>query len=249
MQTYRSMTHQRRIFFGLTLLLLFVFASCSKEDALEQHYATGGQEYYPLRVGTQIIYDVIYYYYDDFGKKTDTSEYQIKEVVESALVNEAGDTIYRIERYRRDSINQKWSIVDVCQASIDYLGAYKTVDNLRYLKLAFPVGKETHWQQALFIDSLTFYQSHYELSGIVDYQMKTRKSAYSEVGEPMEINGHYFPETVSVLHHDYSTMISRDLEQEIYAKNVGLIYRHHAVWRKVNNQLKGYEEVYSYAGN
>ena len=122
--------------------LVFVF-SCSKNT--ETVTPDLGADYAGLEVGKYVIYDVDSITYDDFDGSIDTASYQIKETVDSKFTDLEGNDAFKIIRYRRDSENQSWSIIDVWNSKLTATNFQKTEENIKYVKLIFPANQGDNW--------------------------------------------------------------------------------------------------------
>ena len=211
MPTRRSQS----IIFSTTLLCLALFLLQCKKDSrvglLDMKY-----EYFPLEVGNWVIYQVDSITYNDFytPPRIDTIKTQFKEVVESIFRDNEDRLTYRIERYRRYADTVPWTIHNVFTANLTESTAEILDDNLRFIKLVFPVNKGKSWKGNSYIMA----------EGEISY-LKNWRYEYSAVDVPEIIDTLSFDSTLTVLQQDQENLIEKDFFQEKYAKNVGLIYK------------------------
>lgn len=193
-------------FFVLLLLCLFIL-SCSKNNTTETPYL--GYSYFPSNVGHYIIYEVDSTKKDGFTGVVTHNRYLIKEVVESIFTDNQGRPTLRIERYRKDSLfYPDWTIYNVWTANLTATTAERFENNIRYVKLTFPVENGKSWN-GNSMNTLT--EEDYEYTGI---------------HEPGTINGLTFDSITTVLQiNDTFNFVEPKYKLEQYAAGVGLIYR------------------------
>jgi hypothetical protein len=130
-------------------LLIFV-ASCKKDPTLTPDV---GYDYFPLTAGAYIIYDVDSTFYDDFylPVKITNTKFQLKEKVASLFYDNQNRLTARIERYVKfyDSITpysaMPWQLKNVWTANRTNTTAERVEENIRYVKLVFPLSLNTRW--------------------------------------------------------------------------------------------------------
>jgi len=182
-----------------------LIVSC-KKDHIEQPVDVG-YEYYPVKVGNWTIFNVDSIVYNDFTGKVDTFDYQIKEVIESDFTDNQGRKTQRLERYRRLNDTCQWIIQDVWYSNLTSTTAEKVEENVRYVKLIFPVKSNQEWNGNTYnyLDPETY--------------------TYSALYHPYDSINIHFDSTITVIHRDELNLILNDYAIEIFAKNVGLIYK------------------------
>ena len=185
---------------------------CCKKDQEETHTDIG-YNYFPVKPGKYVIYNVDSIVMNSFTKKVDSFYFQIKEVIESVYTDNAGRPTLRLERYRKDSSKTlpydqlKWVLKDVWSANRTNRAVEKVEENIRYVKLAFPVALNISWNG-----------NAYNTLDEWDYKIK-------EVNMPRTVGKISFDSTLSVLQRDAEDLIDKKYYREMYAKNVGLIYK------------------------
>jgi len=143
----------KHVFF---LVVLLCIAGCS-DDPVVSAYPDLTREYFPLKVGASITYQVDSIVFDDApgGNKLDTASFQLKEEVASINLSEQGDTVYYLHRFRRTDETQPWALADVWTASTTGTEALRTEENLTFLKLSFPLKYGKRWQPTSYINPET----------------------------------------------------------------------------------------------
>ncbi|MGD0711475.1 MAG: hypothetical protein ABR968_09895 [Bacteroidales bacterium] len=189
---------------SLLIILLIAYYSCKRETITPVDVGYG---YFPTNVGHWVLYQVDSTHYDSFshGKATHF-HYQIKELIQSTFLDLSNRTTQRIERYETmDTI--PIFLKDVWVSNLTNIDAEKVEENIRYIKLVFPVTGSQTWNG-----------NAYNTFEAQDYQ-------YANVNVPYTINGLSFDSTVTVIQDTVFNLIEDLNEYEIYAKHVGLIYK------------------------
>jgi hypothetical protein len=217
----------RKLIYIIIIFTVFFF-QCKEESDLPP--ADLGLNYFPVESGTYIIYDVDSVFYDDFTMQVDTFIFQVKEYIESDFIDNEGRTSQRIEKYYREKESDDWELIKVYFATRTENRAERVEENMRFIKLGFPVDFSNRWNgNALNTEDELEYE-------------------YTEIDVPYSINTLNFDSSLSVLHEEFVTLISEDYEAEVYARNVGLVYKKYVHVEKeitTGEIKKGYDYSYS----
>lgn len=214
-----------RIICFLTLGL--IFNSCKKEDVIIPFNPKEDFNYYPMNVGSYIEYDVEYIFWNDFDHTIDTSNYVLREFIESMVVNYTGDTLYRIERNTKDNSDSVWSVSRIWYSGYEDNFAFKVEENVKYVKLVVPVKENYKWEGNIFND------------------LESKSYSYIFIDRPMQLNNLSFSKCAKILQDDFETLINKDYEEEIFARNIGLIYKKQIHVDKTYNQITQQFEITS----
>ncbi len=206
------------------LLSIVVFQAC-KEDGSDQLEL--GYDYFPLEVGNYIVYKVDSTIYSAFAGTVDSSTVYLKELVESSFIDNEGRESYRIMLYFKSSLdsNVAWNEFKAYASTITDLRAEKVEDNLRFIKLAFPVRNDQTWDGHRFIDPAadTIFEANNALylgDWTYRYANVNEAANLSVYGSALE-----FDSTITVYERGDSNLIEYYAGKEVYAKNVGLVFR------------------------
>lgn len=153
------------------------------------------------------IYDIKEIEIDRPVGKFDTTRYQILEIIESEYIDDEGNNALRIERYKRDNENSTWIIKDVWSAGFISHSVYKTEENIKYIKLIFPVSEGKKWNG-----------NAYNIIGEQEYEI-------TEIDIPCSLTDLSFDSVLTVIQLNDTSLIDKKYMVEKYAKNVGLIYK------------------------
>lgn len=188
----------------IALLVLFFLVSC-KQDTKE---VTTDYAYYPLEVGRWYIYDVDVTRYNGSPIGSDSS-YQLKEEIVNPITVE-DETRYQLYRYYRKDDAQAWDDQPDSVWTVFRRGnqLVKVEDNVRKVKLSFPLEVGKTWDG-----------NSMNTLGSEIYEMTEVRRSFTIPGEK-----NYTP-SVTVIQSNESDLIQKDVRKEVFAENVGLIYR------------------------
>lgn len=177
------------------------FSSCKEKQGKAEDFS---YDYFPIEIGHYVTYDVHEIIYD---LNSSDETYQIKELIESEITDNLGRPSLRIERYKRATDADDWVIKDVWYSTRTPSNAEKIEENVRYVKMSFPVRTYQEWDGNLYnINSEWLYY-------------------YDSIGDSRTINGLEFDETVKVFQRENFNLIEEEEAYEIFAKDVGLVYK------------------------
>lgn len=188
----------------------FLF-SCNKKK--EEQFTDLGYEYYPITLGKYIVYDVDSTVYDDFSGDTTYYKFRVKEKIEETYTDNEGQPAYKLVRYVKwynplvIYDNMPWVIRDVWSLNKTTTAVEVVEENVRYIKLTFPVKEERTWKG----NSKNILQ---------DWDYKYLSIDKSEI-----INTLSFDNVLTVEQKDdkLKNMVHREYYVEKYAKGVGLV--------------------------
>ena len=187
----------------VVVISFLVFFSCKHEKDSPRDVGYG---YFPTNPGHWVLYAVDSTHYDSFAHTKTFYHYLIKELIESTFMDNQNRPTQRIERYETYDTLPTY-LKDVWVSNLTSTSAEKVEENIRYVKLIFPVA-----------DGQTWNGNAYNTLGQQDYK-------YDNVFAPYSINGLSFDSTVTVIQDKDTNMVTVKDESEIYAKNVGMIYK------------------------
>ncbi len=204
-----------RLIILASIILLF---SCKQNniEPIITNYDTG---YFPLEPGFYKVFKGKTIVIDDPSKIFDTTEYYIKELYSGLVTDALGDSVMRIERMVRKNKTDKWQMQSVWTALVSENIAFQTEDNVKYVKIRFPVQQGKIWDGNIYnridtsnvvIDESNYKQYRYE---IISFDM------------PNVIGDLAFERTLKIQNSYYLTLIDKIDNYELYAYGIGLVYR------------------------
>lgn len=182
-----------------------LFYSCSKEN--ETIDPDIGHDYSGLYLGNYIIYNVDSIYYDDFNDTVITTNYKIRELVAEAYTDLEGEEAFKINRYRKDHDTLNWVLIDVWNAKLTQRNFQKVEENVRFIKLIFPVSQGAIWNG-----------NSMNNEGEMSY-------SYESIDNPESIGGNALSLVLTVDQYEDINLIQEQLFEEKYAKGVGMVYK------------------------
>ncbi|MBW6478603.1 MAG: hypothetical protein K0B37_04175 [Bacteroidales bacterium] len=195
----------------IILLFSMVFSIYSCETS-EGEPAYLGTEYFGHAPGKWVIYNVDSTVYDDFLGEVFHYNYQVMEVNAGFYNDSEGDESMRLERFWRPGENDSWRIKNVWSSRILRSKALKTEENITYIKLAFPL-RSGQGVAGSSWDGNAFNNKPEQIYRLLSLH------------ETLELGGHNFDSTARVMQKDFVTLIGEELQYEIFARNIGMIYK------------------------
>lgn len=201
-------------------LLLFVvfFAHCKKT---EPNTVDLGKDYFPAEIGFWQEYQVDSITFSDFTNpvSVDTASYQIKEMIESSFLDLNLEENFRIEQFKKNS-STGYSIENIFSLKPTVTNMQKVENDLRYVKMVFPVTENKNWKGNLYIDV-----TDEPTLDFLNTEKYPWEYVYSSVNETLQIGTFTFDSCVTVIQIDEENLFEKKYSKEIYAKNVGLVYK------------------------
>lgn len=215
-------------FLFLALLVTVAVFSCRKPDEIKKA-ADPENNYFPLELGNYIIYDVDSTQWDDQRCVVLKKSHQMMYRVADTFTDVSGRPSYRIETFTRRWPDTTWARHRVLYATNTKEQTEFVETELRYIKLVYPVSANRTW--------------------LGNAKIKTGDSAlryfdgwnyrYTNVNVPYNSGDVIYNNTVTVEHVDVAennpetqpkSFASRTFGKEIYALNIGMIYREYYHW-------------------
>lgn len=191
----------------LCLLFITMIVSCTKENSSEVSSSYYFYEYFTNDSGMVRYYQADSIFWDANNQAAlDTISYEIKEVIAGNFIDNENELCQRIERYRKDS-NGNWIIWKVLSDKRSQFNAERYIDNIRYIKLKFPLNTNEKWNgNALNTSDAQYYQ-------------------ITNLHQADNINSLAFDSVCTVLQDDYIDATQQFYGMEKYATGIGMIYR------------------------
>lgn len=205
---------------GFIIISLFWLLSC--ETSLEI-VADAGLDYFPLKAGAYQIYSV-----DETQINQSIEQkfsYELKYQVIDSSLNLEGGYNYLIQRQKRDNSTLPWISIDAWTSRVADRQAIIKEGNTSYVKITFPTMEGLEWDGNSFND-LGGDQSCGENKDrpCDTYALKSLGNEFVIAG------GMTFPETLTIVQNENTDLIvKQDIRREVYAKDVGLIYKESVV--------------------
>ncbi len=200
----------------LVSAILILLCACG-ESYIDPADLDNGSDYFPVEQGHWVSYRLDSTVYDDFDNSVTTYSYTIKEEIGESFTDDEGNDAVRINRYTLDEGSGSWDLLNQWYLTIYDDKVEKVEENLRFIKMVFPVSSGRSWKGNAKIDP-----SIDGAASLEDWQYR-----YTDVGLSSDIEGQNFGPTLTVIQNDYGAdnLIQRIYAVEKYAKDVGLVYK------------------------
>lgn len=200
------MKQVKNIHILLAIMLLFML-SCSDDDSSAVSNGSLGYQYIPLKVGSELIYQVDSISYDEFRGSVDTTIYYLRELVEEEFVDLEGNISYLVGIYQRNSDTVSWiKQRNISKKVVDR--KYERLENNTLLiPLVFPLNETVTWD----VNALN--------------PMPEELYSYESIHESKQVNGVNYDSVLVVKQKDEMNLIERYFEEEKYAARIGLVQK------------------------
>jgi len=186
-----------------TVILLFFWISACQESSTTP---IDSYRYFPLELGSFIVYDVKQDVFAAGNSEPVTSAWQEKDQIESSTSNVDNVTDFIVSKYRRNSETDYWQKFDEYSIKSSPDKILTTIDNQTVFSFTFPVESYVKWNGNTY-NSLDVENCHYE-----------------NIDESVSFSGHLFENTVKVVERMDSSVINKHVGVKQYALGVGLVF-------------------------
>ncbi len=208
----------------LIILLVLALAACDRQIALPKPQGAEQYAYFPLEIGKYVVYavdSVVYDFSEAGGTALDSSRTLVREVVSDTLRDNTGRLLYQIERYERAGDTVAWTLRSITSAERSSTQAIRTENNLRFLKLIFPMDRRSEWDGNLWIDE----NREIEIAGERMRPFTNWQYEVDSIDIPGLIGQFAFDSVLVVTEADDNNVIERRFSRVKYAKHVGVVWR------------------------
>jgi hypothetical protein len=176
-----------------------------------------GFDYFPLKVGNFQIYEVVQT--DIVNNVATESIYELRAVVSDSAKNNNRSITYTIIREKRVNPSADWQPFETWSAKLANNKLIQNESNTLFVKLLFPPSLNLSWDGNEF--------NNLPDNGNLFNDSKSEKYIISDVSDITSLsNGYQVANTITVTQNVYNDIpTGKDQRSEIYAKNVGLVYK------------------------
>ena len=205
------------------LLVLLAIASCKSESTFEDFQVDQGYDYFPLEIGKYIDYQVDSVLYDTTGTGIviEESSYLVREQVVDTFRDNNNRLSYLVERFQRLSADEPWEFSGNKSVIPDNTQLEVIEDNLRFIKMVFPLRDGELWDGNLHIDPSTIVV----IKGEGVEMFKGWSYEIQSIGEAATINDQTYDDVVTITQAESENVIELRNSMEQYARGIGLVYR------------------------
>lgn len=202
--------------------MIYGLFSC-KQRMIEAPEIDFGYEYFPLSIGQSKIFRLDSIIFDPIvgGISVDTFSWLLKEEIVDTLRDGTGLLSYVVERSQKGVEDDDWVVDRVWTMSRTKTQAIRTEDNLRFIKMNFPLSENADWDANIFVDK----SLEVSVAGETLEIFKGWESKVLTIEEPFVLNEQVFDEVLAIQLADNENLIEYRYGVERYAKDIGLIYK------------------------
>lgn len=197
------------------VLISLLITSCQSNEVAK---SSDDSAYFPLRVGNSWIYNVeetaiVRTSCSDNG--VTVSNYELQALVTDSFPATDQGFLYVIERAKRLKVTDPWQALDTWTVQRMGNRIISNQSSIKYVKLILPLANGLVWNGNL-------YNNQKELNGLNEDNYKATLK-----GQPYtNATGITFNQTVTIIQNEeQSNIIYRDSRVEVYAYQVGLVYK------------------------
>ena len=185
----------------ILLFLLLALLGCEKTEISE----TSTDSYFPLKKNHAITYSVTETEYGILSGKTEKN-YFLKEVVGDSIGTYNQASVYKIERYKRNSTQDNWKIDSVWTAYNLPDKSIKVENNIAFVKLFYPLSTGSKWNGNLY------------------NQLPAENYLAKQINSNFGLSG-VSSEGFEIIQKQDSSAVTLQKKKEVYLKNVGMVYQ------------------------
>jgi hypothetical protein len=192
--------------FCLAVVGVLLLTGC-KTSLYEPDPDALGHRYFPLEVNSFRVYEVSETRY--LNDQASTTTYQVRERIDSVFTDLAKQEAYLMVRSRRASAAQPWVDDSVIVATRSLSDLRVSRHNVKVVQMIFPVRNGKSWNPNAF-----------NTAGEGEF-------TYKEVGVPYSYDSRSYEKTATVIQGDISNLIELDQREEVYAEDIGPVYKNY----------------------
>ena len=191
------------------LPIALLFAACDKSDAYQLPPVEKIVcQYFPLDSGAWRDFSVVEIKIDKPIALFDTQQYIVRERLGGIFIDNIGDTLRQIERFRRTNEGENWQRMNTWLAYINGTEVIQIEENTRIVKMQLPLAVGKQWNGNAYnrTDTLQKYQFRVD-----------------SIDCPAAVGRFLFDSVLTVSQKNELTAISKVLVAERYAAGIGMV--------------------------
>lgn len=212
----------------ILLIVCTIIAGCSKNETIN---STNIYELYPLKVGKVFYYRLDSTVLTNFNQNLTTKSYHAKDSVDAEFLDNEGRKTFRMYRYLRDTLNIKpWQYTTTYIVTFNVNKIEVLENNLRFVVLTNLPTETNSWKGTQYINTIApspfayFYDWNFQYQNIAQ-PFFVKKGMISDTYTVFQQD-----ETLPNLPFNSNNYQERSFSKEVYAKNIGLIYKEFLRW-------------------
>jgi hypothetical protein len=217
------------LFILVIVFILQISNSCKKTYNYPSDQVT---DYMQLQIGKYITYRLDSLEFINFGTADTIVSYLAKDVIDDTITDDLGRPSFRVIRYLSDTTGTApWTPNETYMITPTRQAMEVIENNMRFLKLELPIINGFNWLGNSYIDT----NSPYSLVTFMDGWNYT----YDSIGGSFVVPYGVIANTITVQQANDSSgnpgvdsvISSKTFSEEVYGKNIGLIYKNLVNWQ------------------
>lgn len=207
----------KKCVFLCAVFSLVLFACDNETETLTEDVF--GYDYVPLNIGATWTYSSDSIIYRQGGVTRDTLSGFIQEEILDTFVDGIGEKTYKIARRFKSEWTGEWESTRIWSMKLTDQRFTRTEENIRFIKLVFPVQENVFWDGDLFYDENIFV----DLEGDMiqpyrfwDYNIESLGNSFVEGNISSD-------EVIKVSHVNFEDLFEKRISEEYFAKGIGLV--------------------------
>lgn len=212
---------QLHLFFYL-IGSLFFWCGCVKNEKEELDFSTFGYDYYPVEIGKSWVYQTDSILYSlKATVEIDSSTSYIREEVVDSFRNQEHKLVYRLDVFHTRDTNQAWELISSSFILKDNTQLQKKESGLDFIKLVFPIRKNSSWygNNKISPETEIFIQGE----SLEAYEGWIYR--YDYLNTPETIANLFYNNICKVTEVDDENIIHKRYSEAKYAKGIGLVFK------------------------
>jgi hypothetical protein len=196
------------------LLVLLILTACSSEDPINTDI---GLDYFPLRTGSQWIYQIEETVINQSVEEK--SMYELRITLVDSIKSDLGVYSYIFNRATRTAEANPWQSIGTWSAQLSKNQLIQNESNINFVKMIFPLFSGSRWNGNQY-NNLADNGNLFNGQGSEMYEL-------TEFDKPMTLpTGLEFQQTSTIVQNNFvDPIVGTDQRKEVYARNVGLIFK------------------------
>ena len=204
----------------LVLSFLFVLGACTTET--DPYMPSDDQSFFPLELGNYWVYEVdSIIFRPEITIEIDSVHLWMREEIVDTILDNSGNTLFVIEQSERYNPADSWAFKQLLTVGLIDNQLIRTENNLRFIKMVFPIQLFQQWDGNLFIDPTTIVR----VGGETIEMFKDWSYSTVAEGESVNIEGENYDNVITIAPAQSENLIELRMVEEQYAKDIGLISR------------------------
>jgi hypothetical protein len=223
---YQSAILQHLIISAAIIAFTTSITGCKHNNQITANYPYG---YFPLSTNHYVAYhvDSIFYSYNNIHTR-DTVTYEWKVEVGDTFYDKTGQLNYELNCYRRPNSNYQWIYNRKWYAIQNTSNILVAEDDLKFVKLVFPVLINNHWNGNEYLPALNPSTPPFDCFSGWDYY-------YANIDTVFSLNSALYEHALVVSEVNSESLIQKVLRREVYVNGIGMIYQE---WEAMNKDVQ-----------